>query len=172
LSGQDAPVRAGVDAKFGVTSPEVLHERVAAHDHAGSVVAFGSARSKRASGVVVRCPSRRAGLHTSEDNWAHWHRVPSGRRRDADRIAASALAGWAEHSRSFFSVRAYSRRSGAVYALGHDNARVALEAVTLPDLLMYYLVYVMEGSEVAALSEVEHQLSALRVGRPPETSLG
>ena len=89
--------------------------------------------------------------------------------READlvhRIAASALAGWAEHRRSFFSVRAYSRRFGTVYALCHDNAAVALDAVTLPDLLMYYLVYVMEGSEVAALTEVEHQLSALRVRQP------
>lgn len=89
--------------------------------------------------------------------------------READlvhRIAASALAGWAEHSRSFFSVRAYSRRFGTVYALCHDNTPVALNAVTLPDLLMYYLVYVMEGSEVAALTEVEHQLSALRVRQP------
>jgi hypothetical protein len=82
------------------------------------------------------------------------------------RIAASALAGWADHTRSFFSVRAYSRRSGTVYALGHHDAAVALDAVTLPDLLMYYLVYVMEGSEVAALTEVQHQLSALRARDP------
>ena len=81
------------------------------------------------------------------------------------RIAASILAGWAEHRRSFFSVRAYSRRFGTVYALGYDNAPVALDAVTLPDLLMYYLVYVVEGSEVAALTEVNHQLSALRLRR-------
>jgi UDP-MurNAc hydroxylase len=78
------------------------------------------------------------------------------------RIAASALAGWAEHRRSFFSVRAYSRRFGTVYRLGRDNAQVALEARALPDLLMYYLVYAMEGSEMAALTEVDQQLSALR----------
>jgi len=78
------------------------------------------------------------------------------------RIAASALAGWVEHRRSFFSVRAYSRRFGTVYSLERDECRVALEARTLPDVLMYYLVYVMEGSKVAALTEIDHQLSDLR----------
>jgi UDP-MurNAc hydroxylase len=78
------------------------------------------------------------------------------------RISASALAGWAEHRRSFFSVRATSRRFGTVYALGRDDSRVALDAHTLPDLLMYYLVYVTEGSERAAITEVDQQLAALR----------
>jgi hypothetical protein len=67
-----------------------------------------------------------------------------------------------EHRRSFFSVRAYSRRSGTVYDLERDECRVALATRTLPDLLMYYLVYVMEGSEVAALSEIDRQLSDVR----------
>ena len=48
-------------------------------------------------------------------------------------------------------------------ALERDDGRVALEARTLPDLLMYYLVYVMEGSKVAALAEIDHQLLDLRV---------
>jgi hypothetical protein len=39
----DAPVRAGFDAEFVVASPEAPHERVTAHDHAGTVVAFESA---------------------------------------------------------------------------------------------------------------------------------
>ena len=79
------------------------------------------------------------------------------------RIAASALAGWAEHRRSFFSVRAYSRRFGTLYELERDASGAALRARTLPDLLMYYLVYVVEGSARAALTEVDHQLSELRV---------
>ncbi|HEY8216923.1 MAG TPA: MBL fold metallo-hydrolase [Acidimicrobiia bacterium] len=78
------------------------------------------------------------------------------------RIAASALASWVEHRRNFFSVRAYSRRYGTVYALERDDCRVALDVRALPDLLMYYLVYVMEGSEVAALTEIDHELSELR----------
>jgi L-ascorbate metabolism protein UlaG (beta-lactamase superfamily) len=79
------------------------------------------------------------------------------------RISASALAGWAEHRRSFFSVRATSRRFGTVYALGRDGSRVTLEAHALPDLLMYYLVYLAEGSERAAITEVDQHLAALRV---------
>jgi L-ascorbate metabolism protein UlaG (beta-lactamase superfamily) len=81
------------------------------------------------------------------------------------RVAASAVAGWAQHRRSFFSVRASSRRFGTVYRLHSDTARVALETQTLPDLLMYYLVYVAQGSEVAALREVDHQLSLLQTPR-------
>jgi UDP-MurNAc hydroxylase len=83
------------------------------------------------------------------------------------RIAASALAGWAEHRRSFFSVRAYSRRFGTMYTLARDDTRVALEARKLPDLLMYYLTYVMKGSEVAARTEIDQQLATLRAPASP-----
>jgi UDP-MurNAc hydroxylase len=83
------------------------------------------------------------------------------------RIAASALAGWAEHRRSFFSVRASSRRFGTVYTLGRGDTRIALEARQLPDLLMYYLTFVMNGSEVAARTEIDHQLGALRTPASP-----
>jgi UDP-MurNAc hydroxylase len=78
------------------------------------------------------------------------------------RISASALAAWAERRRSFFSVRASSRRFGTVYTLGRDGSRVALDAHALPDLLMYYVVYVTEGSERAAITEVDQRLAALR----------
>ena len=40
--GSDAPVLAGVDAEFVVASPQVLHEGVTSHDHAGAAVAFES----------------------------------------------------------------------------------------------------------------------------------
>ena len=83
------------------------------------------------------------------------------------RIAASALAGWAEHRRSFFSVRATSRRFGTVYRLRREPERIALEERALPDLLMYYLTYVAEGSEIAARTEVDQQLDALRARRQP-----
>jgi hypothetical protein len=81
------------------------------------------------------------------------------------RVAASVLAGWAQHHRSFFSVRASSRRYGTVYRIRHDTTRVRLETQSLPDLLMYYLLYVAQGSEISALSEVDHQLSILRTRR-------
>lgn len=86
------------------------------------------------------------------------------------RIAASALAGWAERRRSFFSVRASSRRFGSIYSLGRAGTGVVLEPRTPPDLLMYYLTYVAEGSERAALTEVDLRLDTLRTepeGGPP-----
>jgi UDP-MurNAc hydroxylase len=85
------------------------------------------------------------------------------------RIAASALAGWAEHRRSFFSVRASSRRYGTAYRLRRDDATVALERRDLPDLLMYYLTYIAAGSEVSARSEVNQQIAALPTRRQPST---
>jgi UDP-MurNAc hydroxylase len=83
------------------------------------------------------------------------------------RIAASALAGWAEHRRSFFSVRASSRRYGTVYTLRREDEKIALDARSLPDLLMYYLTYVAQGSEIAARTEIDHQLAALQTRRQP-----
>jgi hypothetical protein len=83
------------------------------------------------------------------------------------RIAASALVGWSAHRRSFFSVRAFSRRFGTVYRCTRDtnSGSVAVEVRALPDLLMYYLAYVVQGSEVSALTEVDQQLSALGTRR-------
>lgn len=78
------------------------------------------------------------------------------------RIAASALAGWIEHSKSFFYVRAYSRRSGTVYDLAAEGRHVRLERRPLPDLLMHYLLNVMEGSEVAAKRQVDLAIEAIR----------
>jgi hypothetical protein len=80
------------------------------------------------------------------------------------RIAASALTGWSRHARSFFSVRASSRRSGEVRQPVRDRDGVRLETHPLPDLLMYYLLRKAEGSELAAKHEVDHQLGLLRDG--------
>ena len=77
------------------------------------------------------------------------------------RIAASALAGWIEHSKSFFYVRAYSRRSGTVYDLAAVGHQVRLERRPLPDLLMHYLLNVMEGSQIAARRQVDLELEAI-----------
>ena len=82
------------------------------------------------------------------------------------RIAASALTGWSSHARSFFSVRASSRRSGEVRQPVRDGDGVRLETRPLPDLLMYYLLRKAEGSELAAKHEVDHQLRLLRAGVP------
>lgn len=78
------------------------------------------------------------------------------------RVAASALAGWIKHSKSFFYVRAYSRRSGTVYDLAAEGRQVRLERRPLPDLLMHYLLNVMEGSQVAAKRQVDLAIEAIR----------
>jgi len=77
------------------------------------------------------------------------------------RITASALTGWARHTRSFFSVRASSRRSGSVHRPVRDGGDVRVEARPLPDLLMYYLLQAAEGSELSAKHEVDYQLSMI-----------
>jgi hypothetical protein len=53
------------------------------------------------------------------------------------RIAASALAGWIEHRKSFFYVRAYSRRFMTLYELERKGESVRLRPLAPPDLLMH-----------------------------------
>jgi len=67
------------------------------------------------------------------------------------RIAASALAGWIERRKSFFNVRAYSRRFSTLYELSGQDERARIEPIVLPDLLMHYLLNAAAGSETAAL---------------------
>jgi len=77
-------------------------------------------------------------------------------------IAASALVGWIERKKSFFYVRAYSRRFTTLYRLSKEDKEVHLEPKTLPDLLMHYLLNVSEGSEFSAKQHVDLQLQAFR----------
>jgi len=76
-------------------------------------------------------------------------------------FAASALAGWIEHTKSFFYVRAYSRRYGTPYKLSLEEGQVRLERRPLPDLLMHYLLNVMEGSDFAAKRQVDMELRSI-----------
>jgi hypothetical protein len=50
------------------------------------------------------------------------------------RIAASALCGWIARRKSFFYVRAYSRRLGMLYELERLSNGVRVTPVALPDL--------------------------------------
>lgn len=84
-----------------------------------------------------------------------------------NRIAASPLAGWIAHEKSFFYVRAYSRRYDAVYAVAAEEGRVRLERRALPDLLMHYLLNVAPGSESAARRHVDRQIDAIVSAEPP-----
>jgi L-ascorbate metabolism protein UlaG (beta-lactamase superfamily) len=102
------------------------------------------------------------------DESACWYRfdlarvpVRLERSNEADmvhRIAASALVGWIERRKSFFYVRGYSRRSSILYRLFRVGPHVEVEEQLLPDLLMYYLLYVAPASESAAKQRVDWEL--------------
>lgn len=77
------------------------------------------------------------------------------------RIAASALVDWTRHRRSFFYVRACSRRYGTLYELSSRDLEVGLRPRALPDLLMHYLLNVMPGSEYATKHHVDLELAAI-----------
>ena len=77
------------------------------------------------------------------------------------RIAASALIGWMEHKKSFFYVRAYSRRFSTLSTVSRQGNGVHLEPVRLPDLLMYFLLYKAAGAELAAKHQVDLVLQEL-----------
>ncbi|MGH6933857.1 MAG: MBL fold metallo-hydrolase [Dongiaceae bacterium] len=80
------------------------------------------------------------------------------------RIAASALAAWAEHRKSFFYVRAYSRRHQSICDVAATAEGVRVRQHLLPDLLMHYLFNAAPGSELAARDLVDRQLAALSAG--------
>ena len=102
------------------------------------------------------------------DESASWYRfdlandpVRLERGGEADvvhRIAASALVGWVERKKSFFYVRGYSRCSSVLYRLSRAGQRVRVEEQPLPDLLMFYLLHVAPGSELAAKKRIDWEL--------------
>ena len=79
------------------------------------------------------------------------------------RIAASALVGWIERRKSFFYVRAYSRRCSVLYETAADGEQVGLKPIVLPDLLMHYMLNRAAGSETAARDRIDLELAALRI---------
>jgi UDP-MurNAc hydroxylase len=80
-------------------------------------------------------------------------------------IAASALAAWIEHRKSFFYVRAYSRRHQLVYDVAATAGSLQLRHRHLPDLLMHYLLNIAPQSELAAKDLIDWQLRALAAAR-------
>ncbi len=72
-----------------------------------------------------------------------------------------ALVGWIEHTKSFYYVRAYSRRYGTLCELTFEGGQVRLKRRALPDLLMHYLLNVMEGSEFAAKRQIDMELQTI-----------
>ena len=77
------------------------------------------------------------------------------------RIAASALVGWLERKKSFFFVRAWSRRHTRIHRSRRDGAAVTVEPVAIPDLLMHYVLHGAPDSAYAARRQVDVELAAL-----------
>ncbi len=78
------------------------------------------------------------------------------------RIAASALADWALRRRGYFYTRAYSRRCSTLYRLWGDEAGVEVRPVTLPDLLIYYLLNVADDADDAAKRRIDIEIAGTR----------
>ncbi len=77
-------------------------------------------------------------------------------------IAASALNGWILRRKSFFYVRAYSRRFSTYHRVYGNAAGVHVTPVQLPDLLMYYLIYGAKDSSDSARRRIEYEIMELQ----------
>jgi hypothetical protein len=80
-------------------------------------------------------------------------------------IAASALNGWILRRKSFFYIRAYSRRFTTHHRIYGDAAGVHVIPVQLPDLLMHYLIYVAKDSSDSARERIEYEIRQILRGR-------
>ena len=76
-------------------------------------------------------------------------------------MRSSRLTGWIERRKSFFYVRAYSRRFTTLYELERKGESVRLRPLAPPDLLMHYLLNVAPGSQTAARRRVDLELEAI-----------
>lgn len=106
-------------------------------------------------------------------NWTIDFRTdPIRLRREGDpqanvihQIAASALNGWILRRKSFFYIRAYSRRFTTHHRIHGDAAGVDVIPIQLPDLLMHYLIYVAKDSSDSAKQRIEYEIRQLQQGR-------
>lgn len=74
------------------------------------------------------------------------------------RIVASAIASRAAHEKSYFYLRAFSRKTCNVYGLTSKNGQVQVEPKALRDLLAYYLERKVPGAELAVKLWLDRQL--------------
>jgi L-ascorbate metabolism protein UlaG (beta-lactamase superfamily) len=77
-------------------------------------------------------------------------------------IAASALNGWILRRKSFFYVRAFSRRFSTCHRVYGNAAGVDVIPVQLPDLLMYYLIYAAKDSPDSARQRIEFEIMQMQ----------
>lgn len=74
------------------------------------------------------------------------------------RIVASALAAWATREKSYFYLRAFSRKWSALYELVEKEGRATLTTKDPQDLLAYYFERKAEGADVAVKQWLDFQL--------------
>lgn len=92
---------------------------------------------------------------------------PAGDADAGHRIAASALAAWSTSDRSYFYLRAFSRKFTTLYTLTPAQGGVAVAPAEVTDLLGYYLTRKAQGAELALKKWLDLQLRPYRQPPPP-----
>lgn len=82
------------------------------------------------------------------------------------RIVASALGAWAAHEKSYFYLRAFSRKWSSLYVLSMTDGHAVVAPKQPQDLLAYYLERKARGAELAAKKWIDFQLRPF-VGKSP-----
>lgn len=82
------------------------------------------------------------------------------------RIAASALTAWSSHEKSYFYLRALSRKFTNLYAMANTAGKVSIEPQEATDLLTYYLTLKAKGAEMALKQWLDLQLRPYRNSAP------
>ncbi len=78
------------------------------------------------------------------------------------RIAASALAAWMARKKSYFYLRAFSRKFTTLYALSQAAGSVTVEPKEVADLLGHYLQWKAKGADMALKQRLDHALRPYR----------
>lgn len=74
------------------------------------------------------------------------------------RMAASALLSWMAREKSYFYLRAFSRKFTTLYGLSQAGGNVSVEPQQVEDLLMYFLSRKMKGADLAVKQRLDLQL--------------
>jgi hypothetical protein len=74
------------------------------------------------------------------------------------RIAASALTAWLSRERTYFYLRAFSRKYACAYVLSNEGGKVSVAPKELPDLLGHFLSRMARGANLAMKTWLDLQL--------------
>ncbi len=82
----------------------------------------------------------------------------SGRADVGHRIVASALAAWTKREKTYFYLRAFSRKWSTLYGLASEAGRAKIEVKNPTDLLAHFLEKKAKGADVAFKQWIDIQL--------------